>query len=117
MRLNPRITRLIENVLVAAITAVVILVWEPTRDRRQEVSDRVQPFVLWKEQSKEAWNGLTRQRPSLGDVQFSVSGRDGVMFVGLPKLPDEDELAAYRFILDNPPPSPVQLRRLGVAAR
>jgi hypothetical protein len=69
MRLNPRITRLIENVFVAAMTAVVILVWEPT------------------------------------------------MFVGLPKLPDEDELAAYRFILDNPPPSPVQLRRLGVAAR
>jgi hypothetical protein len=34
MRLNPRIARLIENVLVAAITAVVILVWEPTRDRR-----------------------------------------------------------------------------------
>jgi hypothetical protein len=39
------------------------------------------------------------------------------MFMGVQKLPDEDELAAYRFILDNPPPSPVRLTRVGAAAR
>jgi hypothetical protein len=117
MNLSPRITRVIENVLVAAITAIIILVWQPTRDIRQEVSDRVRPFKLWQDQNKEAWNKLIQQRPSLSDVQFGVSGRDGVIFVSLPKLSDEDELAVHRFILENPPSSPVRLRRIGVATK
>jgi hypothetical protein len=117
MKLGPRIMRVIENVIVAAITAVIILVWQPTRDIRQEVSDRVRPFALWKEQNKEAWNKLTQQRPSLSDVQLSASARDGVIFVSLPRLSDEDELVVYRFILDNPPPSPVRFKRIGVAVK
>lgn len=121
MKLSPRINRVIENVIVAAITAIIILFWQglrpPTQDERREISDRGRPFSLWREQSREAWNKLTEQRPSLDKVQFAQSARDGVIFVSLPKLSDEDELAAYRFILDNPPPSPVRFRRIGVTTK
>ena len=117
MKLSPRITRVVENVIVAAITAIIILVWQPTRDIRQEVADRIRPFVMWQEQNKEAWNKLTQQQPSLSDVQFGASARDGVIFVSLPKLADEDELAVLRFILENPPSSPVRFRRISVTTK
>ena len=121
MKLGPRLTQVINTVIVAAITAIIILLWQgfrpPTQDERREIGDRGRPFVLWREQSKEAWDKLTQQRPSLSEVQFAVSARDGVIFISFPKLSDEDELAMYRFILDYPLPSPVQFRRIGVTAK
>jgi hypothetical protein len=121
MKLSPWINRVIENVIVAACTAIIVLVWQPTRDHRQEARDRIraheQPFLLWREQSKETWEKLTQQRPSLSDVQFNVNVRHGEISVRLPKLSDDDEIAVIRFILDNPLPAPVQLGRVGVTSK
>jgi hypothetical protein len=109
--------RALNALVVAAVTAIIILLWQgfrpPTQDERRAVGDRGRPLVMWREQSREAWEKLTRQRPSLSEVQFAVSVRDGEITVRLPKLSDEDELAAYRFILDHPPPGSVRFRRAG----
>jgi hypothetical protein len=121
MKLHPRLAQAVNNVIVAAVTVIIVLVWQqgrwPTQEERREIAARVKPFELWREQSKEAWGTLTRERPSLNEVQFAVSARDGVISVSVPKLSDDDELTVYRFILDHPPPSPLRLTRTGVTTK